>query len=126
ASLGEPEEVHPRREDRTTSRQDEGTDTLGNPVQFPQEGVEQLDVERARLPVGQPEGENASAWRTSATVIIMGTPPCGGPLAERRNPATGSRARDAETPRIRYSRGLVRRVAALEPLARPLLRTLGA
>src|SRR5262249_51369492 len=61
---GEPEQVHPRGEDRARSRQDEGPDVLGDAVQFAEEGVEQLHVEGAGLPVRQAEGENALVLRT--------------------------------------------------------------
>jgi hypothetical protein len=54
----EPKQVNARREDRTSARENEGTDILSDAVQFLQEGVEQFDIECARLPMRQAEGEN--------------------------------------------------------------------
>src|SRR5262249_52743740 len=63
APLGEAKEIHPRREDGTRSRQNEGTDVLGDPVQLAQEGVEQLDIECARVPMRQAKGEDTCGLR---------------------------------------------------------------
>ena len=41
-----------------------GTDVVRDSVKFAQKGVQQFDVERARLPVRQSKGENAVVQRT--------------------------------------------------------------
>jgi hypothetical protein len=63
ASLRDPEEIHSCREDGTRSRQDEGTDIVGDSVEFALEGVEQFDIDRAHLSVRKAEGENAFLLR---------------------------------------------------------------
>src|SRR5262249_43461639 len=78
AALGDPEQVHPRGEDRSGAGQDEGADVLGGAVELARQGVEQLDVQGARLPVRQAEGEDAFVLRTCDHLVA--SEPTGAPV----------------------------------------------